>query len=118
MLYQVPGTAVGESHLQAGEIEIGMGIHNESGTQRLSPIPSLHDLIERLLDMLLSQSDPERSFIPVTGHGDEVVLLINNLGGVSQLELGAILGEVTTDLAARGVKVQRVISGTLMVSPL
>jgi dihydroxyacetone kinase len=106
---------VGESHLQPGDMEIGLGIHNEPGTKRLSPVPSLHDLVQQLLEMLLSQSDPERSFLAVTGRGDEVVLLVNNLGGVSELELGAIVREVTTGLAARHVKVERIISGAFMV---
>ncbi|KAI0272604.1 hypothetical protein BC834DRAFT_857521 [Gloeopeniophorella convolvens] len=95
----VPGTAAGEGHLSASEIEIGMGIHNEPGAQRVSP------------------DDPERGFLPVHGGGkDEVVLFVNNLGGVSELELAGISREATVALAGRNVKVQRVISGTFMTS--
>ncbi|KAH9965626.1 Dak1 domain-containing protein [Lactifluus volemus] len=113
----VPGTAVGQAHLTSSEIEIGMGIHNEAGVQRVSPVPPLNELIQTLLDLLLSQSDPERGFLPTGGSGkDNVVLLVNNLGGVSELELGGIVREAVIALAGRGVAVQRVVSGTFMTS--
>jgi dihydroxyacetone kinase len=113
---QVPGTTAGEGLLGSSEIEIGMGIHNEAGAQRVSPVPPLNELVQILLDLLLSQSDPERGFLPTQGSGkDNVVLLVNNLGGVSELELGGIAQEVVTALAGRGVSVQRLISGTFMV---
>ncbi|KAG6902329.1 hypothetical protein C0995_001366 [Termitomyces sp. Mi166 len=112
----VPGTAAATSHLHASEIEIGMGIHNESGNRRLSPNPPLKELIPHLLDLLMSTSDPERSFLPFQSHKgkDEVVVMVNNLGGVSELELGAIAKEVHTTLHARGVIVHRILSGTFM----
>ena len=65
--------------------EIGMGIHNEPGARRLSPIPPLHELIPQLIENLTSTSDPDRSFVPFKGRGDRVVLLVNNLGGTSEL---------------------------------
>ena len=116
---QVPGTVVGEAQLGSSEIEIGMGIHNEAGVQRVSPVPPLNKLIQTLLDLLLSQSDPERGFLPISGSDKtNVVLLVNNLGGVSELELGGIVREATTAILARGVAVSRVISGTFMVTQL
>lgn len=93
-----------------------MGIHNESGHKRLSPAPPLKELIPKLLEMLTSTSDPERSFLPFQGKGDIVVLLVNNLGGLSELELGGIVGQVKKDLDGIGIGVQRVLSGTFMVS--
>ena len=111
----MPGTAAGESHLGPTEIEIGMGIHNEPGARRLSPVPPLNDLIPQLVEDLISTTDPDRSFVPFKGKGDKVVLLVNNLGGTSELEMGAVVAEAKKDLVARGVKVERVISGTFMV---
>ncbi|KAH7105788.1 dihydroxyacetone kinase [Auriculariales sp. MPI-PUGE-AT-0066] len=112
----VPGTDAREGHLNADEIEIGMGIHNEPGYQRLSPIPPLKELIPQLLDFVTSTSDKERVFVPFTGQGDSVVLLVNNLGAISPLELGAITKEATAAVTARGLKLERVISGTFMTS--
>lgn len=112
---QVPGTAPLETNLGQSEIEIGMGIHNESGHQTISPTPPLSELIPRLIDMITSTSDPERSFVPFKGQ-DNVVLLVNNLGGLSELELGGIVGEARNALDARGIKTLRVLSGSFMVS--
>ncbi|KAI0077705.1 dihydroxyacetone kinase [Panus rudis PR-1116 ss-1] len=114
----VPGTATSQSHLGATEIEIGMGIHNEPGNRRISPVPPLNELIPQLLEHLLSTNDPERSFLPFKGKGkgDKVVLMVNNLGGTSELELGAIVKETVKGLREAGVTVERVLSGTFMTS--
>lgn len=111
---QVPGTAPMTSDLTASEIEIGLGIHNESGHTRVSPIPKLSELVSRLLDLLTSTSDPDRSFVPFKGT-DNVVLLVNNLGGISELELGSVVGEVRKGLDARGFTTSRILSGPFMV---
>ncbi|KAF4594267.1 Dihydroxyacetone kinase 2 [Pleurotus pulmonarius] len=113
----VPGTAPSSSHLSSSEIEIGMGIHNESGHKRVSPVPALSDLVPQLLDFLTSTTDVERSFLPFCPQGgDEVVLLVNNLGGVSELEMGAVVAETRSALAKRNFSVQRVLSGSFMTS--
>ncbi|KAF4593368.1 Dihydroxyacetone kinase 2 [Pleurotus pulmonarius] len=113
----VPGTAPSSSHLSSSEIEIGMGIHNESGHKRVSPVPALSDLVPQLLDFLTSTTDVERSFLPFCPQGgDEVVLLVNNLGGVSELEMGAVVAETRSVLAKRNFSVQRVLSGSFMTS--
>ncbi len=114
MKLQVPGTAPSASYLSASEIEIGMGIHNESGHRRLSPIPPLSELLPQLIDLLTSTSDPERSFVPFKNN-DGVVLLVNNLGSVSELELSGIVTEARKAIEARGFKVLRVLSGAFMV---
>jgi dihydroxyacetone kinase len=93
-----------------------MGIHNESGHRRLSPVPPLNALIPQLLDLLTSTTDPERSFLPFKGSKDEVALLVNNLGGISELELSAIVAETRRALDARGIVVHRLLSGSFMVS--
>jgi len=112
----VPGTvSTPGSHLSPSEIEIGMGIHNESGYQRLAPIPPLSELMPQLLELLTSTTDPERSFVPFKG-GDDVVLLVNNLGGVSELELTAIAGEARKVVEVRGFRILRLLSGTFMTS--
>lgn len=94
-----------------------MGIHNEAGFKRVSPVPQLNELVQTLLDLLLSNNE-ERGFLSTRGSGkDKVVLLVNNLGGVSELELTGIAREAILALSARNVRVLRVISGTFMVTP-
>lgn len=102
------------SDLAPTEIEIGLGIHNESGHSRLSPIPKLEDLIPQLLSFLTSTSDPDRSFVSFKSK-DEVVLLVNNLGGLSELELSGVVAEVRKQLDSRGFVTSRILAGTFMV---
>ena len=66
--------------------------------------------------MITSTTDPEHSFVPFKNDGtDRVVLLVNNLGGLSELELGVIVRETKHALDARGIAVMRVLAGTFMV---
>lgn len=54
-------------------------------------------MITRLLDLILKQDDPERSFVKFKD-GDDLVLLVNNQGGMSALEMGAVVDETLTQL--------------------
>ncbi|KAK7044661.1 dihydroxyacetone kinase [Favolaschia claudopus] len=113
----VPGTAAPSSSLSANEIEIGLGIHNEAGNKRLSPIPPLTELIPLLVDYITSTTDAERGFLPFKNDGsDEVVLLVNNLGGMSELEIGGVVRAAREELRKRQIGVSRVLAGTLMTS--
>ena len=91
-----------------------MGIHNESGHTRFSPVPELSQLIPQLMDLLTSVTDSDRSFVPFKGK-DNVVLLVNNLGSVSELELGGVVAEARKELDARGFTLSRILAGTFMV---
>lgn len=77
---------------------IGAGIHNEPGQRMVSPFPSVGDVVKQCLGLLCDMDDPERAFVKFD-HEDEVALLINNYGGLSSLELGALTDEVQSQLA-------------------
>ncbi|OAA35505.1 dihydroxyacetone kinase [Beauveria brongniartii RCEF 3172] len=79
---------------------IGAGIHNEPGRRILTPFPSVDEIIKECLGLLCDQNDPERGFVKFDT-GDEVVMLINNYGGLSVLELGALTDKVQSQLAER-----------------
>lgn len=66
-----------------------MGIHNEPGYTVLNPRPPLDTVLERMLDLLTRTDDEDRAFVNFTEA--KPVLLLNNLGGTSQLEMSAIL---------------------------
>ncbi|KAL7817344.1 dihydroxyacetone kinase [Trichoderma gracile] len=109
----VPGREITPDEL-GDEIEIGMGIHNEEGFARVKT--TLNGLVETMLKQLLDQSDSDRAYINVKS-GDEVVVMVNNLGGISPLELGAITTEVIDQLdASYQIKPARLLSGTYMTS--
>ena len=115
----VPGHSVEEAReeeerLGPGLVEIGMGIHNEPGCEKVKT--DLPGLVKTMLGQMLDQSDKDRAYVRI-GKADETVLLINNFGGVSNLELGAITAEVTLVLEkSYGLKPRRIISGTLFGS--
>ncbi|KAJ4423540.1 dihydroxyacetone kinase Dak1 [Gnomoniopsis sp. IMI 355080] len=112
----VPGRAVGkkdESSLAEDEVELGMGIHNEAGSGReRAELPAL---VAKMLQQLLDQGDKDRAFLNV--NSNEVVLLVNNLGGLSPLELGGITAEVVGQLdKSWGIQPVRILAGTYMTS--
>lgn len=114
----VPGRKVGseseEGELGLGEAEIGMGIHNEAGVTRSKS--DLKGTVKTMLKYMLDTSDKERGFLDVK-KTDETVVLVNNLGGLSVLELGGITNEVLEQLGTEyGIKPVRVLSGTFMTS--
>ena len=103
-----------EDELKEGEVEIGMGIHNEAGSERKAT--DLPGLVKTMLSHSLNTADQDRSFSSIT-EKDEVVLLVNNLGGVSPLELGGITNEVVEQLANDfKIKLVRILAGTFMTS--
>lgn len=115
----VPGHGIEEAReeeerLGPGLVEIGMGIHNEPGCEKVKT--DLPGLVKIMLSQMLDQSDKNRAYVRMV-KTDETVLLINNFGGVSNLELGAITAEVTTQLENKyELKPQRIILGTLFGS--
>jgi dihydroxyacetone kinase len=111
----VPGRT-SEEFLGPNEIEIGMGIHNEPGVTRLSSIPTSTDLAARLLKLLLDNSDSDRAFVTFK-KTDETVLLVNNLGSLSNLELSAFASVAVEQLdRTYNLKPTRVYVGTFMTA--
>ncbi|KAI2605729.1 glycerone kinase [Hypoxylon fragiforme] len=94
----VPGRAE-HAMLGINELEIGTGPHNEPGYQKLSPKPSAQELVKQILTYLLDETDPERGYVRFK-EGDEAILLVSNFGGMSWLEMGALVDELLEQLAA------------------
>ena len=107
----VPGR---QNHDEIGDdvCVVGAGIHNEpvrfslasvdlsnlvQGAQKISPFPSVEELVSKLLHFICDQKDPERAFVKFN-KTDDTVLLINNYGGLSNLELGALTHETLNQL--------------------
>lgn len=112
----VPGRAVEEAkeeeeRLGLGWVEIGMGIHNEPGCEKVQE--GLPGIVKKLLAQMLDPNDEDRAYVNIQ-QSDETVLLINNFGGLSNLELGAITFEIVTQLRKDyDLKPLRIIAGTL-----
>lgn len=114
----IPGRAIEKENILAeDEVEVGLGIHNEAGCQKISPIPELGSLISSLLKQLLDPNDSDRAYVDFSD-AETVTLMVNNLGGLSPLELSAITTEVLKQLDAHtGISYPvRVAQGTYMTS--
>ncbi|MCJ1356172.1 MAG: hypothetical protein MMC33_006166 [Icmadophila ericetorum] len=97
--------------LPIGAAELGMGIHNEPGCEKIdSELPSV---VKKMLAQLLDPDDKDRAYLRIE-RNDPTVMLINNFGGLSNLELGAITTEVHSQLVNEyGLKPLRVITGVI-----
>lgn len=94
----VPGKGGEEIEFTAAnEAELGLGIHNEPG-HKMSPIPHIDDLIKDMYEKLISPEDKERHYVDFDLKNDDYVLLINNIGGTSSLELYAIAEHAVSNL--------------------
>ncbi|KAJ5281970.1 dihydroxyacetone kinase [Penicillium angulare] len=96
----LPG-GVDQPSIPVNTLELGMGIHNEPGAQRISPQPTVEQLVSKMLKLLLTEDDPEHGFLKFQGIPQskaQLVLMVNNLGGLSVLELQAIANVVLETL--------------------
>ena len=110
----IPGRPVPEDTVPSDEIEVGMGIHNEPGSHRVKA--TLPELVKTMLYQILDHNDPDRAFI-THKPGDDFVLLINNRGGLSALELSGITDEVYRQVEGDyNIKPSRVLQGTYLTS--
>ncbi|KAL8803769.1 MAG: hypothetical protein Q9182_002979 [Xanthomendoza sp. 2 TL-2023] len=115
----VPGRSLQEAkeeeeRLGPGLVEIGMGIHNEPGCEKVKT--DLPGLVRTMLTQMLDQNDKDRAYVKI-GKGDDIILLVNNFGGTSNLELSGVVTEIFRQLGRDyGLKPKRVISGTFFGS--
>lgn len=105
-----------QDQLAEDEVELGMGIHNERGSERRrGERARLLELVREMFAYCLSQDDTERSFIK--NISKDAVLLVNNLGGLGVLEIGATTTEVVRQLSTdHQIRLLRVYSGAFMTS--
>ncbi|XP_026945712.1 triokinase/FMN cyclase isoform X1 [Sagmatias obliquidens] len=96
--------------LSADEVELGLGIHGEAGVHRIK-MATADEIVALMLDHMTSSSNV--SHVPVRS-GSSVVLMVNNLGGLSFLELGIVADAAVRSLEGRGVKIARALVGTFM----
>jgi len=103
----IPETGVPTFEIGEDEIEIGMGAHGEPGTRRQKLAPA-DDVVDEMMNQLLAD-------MPL-GPGDEVGLLINNLGSSTAMELLVANRRVRARLAEIGVAVHATEIGPFITS--
>lgn len=112
----VPGSSSDPSQeLKVDEIEVGTGIHNEPGFQK-QKIQNASEIVKGLLKQLLDQVDNNRAYVPFKDQ-DEVVLMINNLGGISTLEMYHLTEVISRQVEdVDGLKILRTYTGSFVTS--
>ncbi|KHL02798.1 dihydroxyacetone kinase subunit DhaK [Sinomonas humi] len=103
----VPHAGKPSFELADGEIEIGIGIHGEPGRQRVGLEPA-DVLAERLLTPVMEDLGFEA--------GEEVLLMVNGMGGTPLSELYIVYRRAAQLLSDRGVSVERSLVGNYTTS--
>ncbi|XP_062973060.1 triokinase/FMN cyclase isoform X2 [Elgaria multicarinata webbii] len=94
------------------EFELGLGIHGEAGVRRMK-MTSADQTVKIMLDHMTNPSNASRVQLKP---GASVVLVVNNLGGLSYLEMGVVAGSAVHCLERRGVHVARAFVGSFMTA--
>lgn len=89
------------------ELELGVGVHGEAGAAKIK-MCTAKEVVEILLKEISSAINLK--------NGARVCILVNNLGGTSQLEQYVIAGQVEEQLSNRNIKIERMYTGMLFTS--
>jgi dihydroxyacetone kinase-like protein len=103
----IPETGEPTFELPDDEIEIGMGLHGEPGVSREKMLPA-DALVEKMMDQILPDLPFQR--------GDEVCLLINDLGATTMMELLIVNRKVHQILRDKGITVHDTLVGSFCTS--
>jgi len=103
----VPAAGKPTFDLAENEIEMGIGIHGEPGRERMQLLPA-REITARMADSILRDL-PFRA-------GDQVVAMVNGMGGTPLMELYLVYGELEHVLRSRGIAVARRLVGNYITS--
>lgn len=93
------------------EMEVGLGIHGEPGVRKCAQqdVPSLCHL---LIDTIIENSSVGLSL----QQGSKSVLMVNNLGTTTSMELYVVAKYAVKTLQAKKIEVERVMVGSFMTA--
>lgn len=97
-----PGFSISED-----EMEIGMGIHGETGIRR-GKLESADEITDEMLDKIVA----DIPFLP----GDEVDILVNGLGATPLDEQYIVTRRISQSLSAKNIKIHRFYVGEYATS--
>lgn len=98
--------------LDDDQMEVGLGIHGESGIER-TKFMSADKIVELMLDKLLHQLNKQKL---LKQFNQRIALIVNNLGGLIGLEMHTIHKEIVEKLSIENIKIERIYSGSLDTS--
>lgn len=108
----IPGTGSSFT-LAPDEIEVGLGAHGEAGVQRLK-LCTASEVVKVMLNHLIGETS--LLYEPLKKFDQKLVVLVNNLGGLSQFEFNIIIKETVSQLEELNFIIERIYSGTFMTS--
>ena len=119
----VPGATTVNDRLDDHTIEIGLGIHGEAGLKQ-SPLLTCDEMTKEMLSTIRAygrtlddDDDPDNNIVPMFEKGDDLCLLVNNLGGTSNFEMSILANSAVKLLEGEyGCKVSRLFVGAFMTS--
>jgi dihydroxyacetone kinase-like protein len=103
----VPAAGKPTFELGEGEMEMGIGIHGEPGRERMPLLPAA-ELTARMAGSVLAD-------LPFLC-GDEVIAMVNGLGGTPLMELYIVYAELERILQRMGIRVARRLVGNYITS--
>ncbi|WP_413742803.1 dihydroxyacetone kinase subunit DhaK [Sodalis sp. RH15] len=103
----LPQTGEFNFDIPEDEFELGMGIHGEPGVRRQKMVPA-DQLVTELVDSLYGDL--------ALATGDEICLLVNNLGASTYSELLIANRKVHQLLAERGIRIHDTLIGSYCTS--
>jgi dihydroxyacetone kinase-like protein len=90
-----------------GEIEMGVGIHGEPGRRRV-PLMNADAIAEEIIGAICEEIKP--------GEGEEVLLLVNGMGGTPLLELYGMFHAAAQQCAKHHLNIRRSLVGNYCTS--
>ncbi len=103
----LPGASEPSFDLPEGEIELGIGIHGERGTERVPAMPA-QDLVAALTQPVIDSLGLKR--------GESVIAFVNGLGATHPMELQLLYGELAEFLSDKGILIARPLVGSLVTA--
>lgn len=103
----VPAAGKPTFDIADNEIEMGIGIHGEPGIERVG-IKTANEIAEIMMDKICSDMPYK--------NGDEVICMINGMGGTPLMELYILYNSVEEISKKKGIKIVRSIVGNYVTS--
>jgi dihydroxyacetone kinase-like protein len=103
----VPAAGQPTFELGPAEMELGIGIHGEPGRERM-PLRTAREITALMADAIIGD-------LPFS-HGDQVIAMVNGMGGTPLLELYVIYHELDRICQRRGLVIARNLVGNYITS--
>ena len=114
----VPGAATVNDRLDENTIEIGLGIHGEAGMKQ-SKVLTANEMAKEMISTIkeYGRTTVDGEVIPMFNTGDDLCLMVNNLGGTSNFEMSVLANSAVKLLEeVYECHVSRLLVGSFMTS--